>query len=54
MKHLTGLLILCAGALISSPVLSQQLATSELPQGVALLNPNWETFVESKSVKTDA
>ncbi len=44
MKSLTGLLILCAGTLIGSPALSHQATKSDLPPGVTIDKPKWETF----------
>lgn len=50
MNRLAGLLILGACLLISSPVVSQDVAQSELPPGVSILKVKWDTFTTSTTV----
>lgn len=42
--RLTGLLILSACLLISSPVVSQQTSQTELPPGITITRVKWETY----------
>ncbi len=49
MRSFLGLLILCACMVIGSPVLSQQPAKADLPPGVTIDKPKWETFITTSS-----
>ncbi len=50
MHRLTGLLILGACLLISSPVVCQEVSQSELPPGVTILKVNWESYATTANV----
>lgn len=48
--RLTGLLILSAGLLISSPVVSQEISQLERPPGITVLKVKWETYTKVTTV----
>lgn len=51
---LKGLLILCAGILLSGPVFTQDNLRADLPPGLSILNVKWDSFATLTTVSSGA